>query len=54
MPRYTGGCLCGSVTYTIDAEPVPGRQLLCHCFDCQKQTGSAFLSDRQSPYQHKQ
>jgi hypothetical protein len=23
---------------------VPERQLLSHCFDCQKQTGSAFLS----------
>jgi len=44
MARYTGGCLCGAVRYAIDGQPVPGRQLLCHCCDCQKQTGSAFLS----------
>jgi hypothetical protein len=49
MLRYTGVCLCGSVRYTIDAEPVPGRQLLCHCFDCQKQTVSAFLSGMAFP-----
>src|SRR6476661_1999939 len=39
MARYTGGCLCGAVRYSVDAEPLPGRQLLCHCVDCQKQTG---------------
>ena len=44
MASVTGGCLCGAVRYSIDAEPVPGRQLLCHCVDCQKQTGSAFVS----------
>ena len=44
MTRYTGGCLCGAVRYSVDAEPLPGRQLLCHCVDCQKHTGTAFLS----------
>ncbi len=44
MARYTGGCLCGAVRYSIEAEPLPGRKLLCHCEDCQRQTGTAFLS----------
>ncbi len=44
MPNITGGCLCGAVRYTITAEPIPGRQMLCHCVDCQRHTGTAFLS----------
>ena len=36
----TGRCLCGSVTYSTDAEPVV--QAVCHCTDCQRQTGSPF------------
>lgn len=36
----TGRCLCGSVTYSVDAEPVV--QAVCHCSDCQRQTGSPF------------
>ena len=42
MGNVTGGCLCGSVRYTIAAEPVAGH--LCHCRDCQRYTGSAFLA----------
>ncbi|HXT78252.1 MAG TPA: GFA family protein [Acetobacteraceae bacterium] len=44
MPLYKGGCLCGAVRYTVDADPIPGRRLLCHCEDCQRQTGSAFAA----------
>ena len=44
MTRYTGGCLCGAVRYSIDTETGPMRQLLCHCVDCQKHTGTAFVS----------
>ena len=40
MPKITGGCLCGSVRYTSDAEPV--LVAVCHCSTCQKYTGSAF------------
>jgi len=36
----TGGCLCGNVRYTADADPVV--QGVCHCTDCQRQTGSPF------------
>ena len=42
MAHYTGGCLCGMVRYSIEAEPI--RQLLCNCVDCQKHTGTAFVS----------
>lgn len=33
MPARTGQCLCGSVRYTIGAEPVAAR--ICWCRDCQ-------------------
>jgi hypothetical protein len=36
----TGRCLCGGVTYRADAEPVV--QAVCHCTDCQRQTGNPF------------
>ena len=36
----TGGCLCGRVRYESTGEPVFG--LLCHCRDCQRQSGSAY------------
>lgn len=36
----TGGCQCGFIRYCIHDEP---RQLnVCHCTDCQQQSGSAF------------
>jgi hypothetical protein len=49
MARYTGGCLCGAVRYSIDADPIADRQILCHCVDCQKHTGSAFVSGMAFP-----
>ena len=36
----TGGCLCGNITYTLHGEPA--GNFLCHCKNCQKQSGSAF------------
>lgn len=39
-PNMVGGCLCGDVRYEIDGKPL--LTALCHCEDCQKQTGSAF------------
>ncbi len=40
MPKLVGGCLCGSVRYSSDAEPV--MQAVCHCKTCQKISGSAY------------
>lgn len=36
----TGGCLCGKVRYTVNADPMFTG--VCHCTTCQKQSGSAF------------
>ncbi|HET6518689.1 MAG TPA: GFA family protein [Geminicoccaceae bacterium] len=38
--RLDGGCLCGSVRYTCDAEPL--LTAICHCPHCQKQTSAPF------------
>lgn len=35
-----GGCLCGRVRYRIVEDPI--AFYLCHCTDCQCETGSAF------------
>ena len=35
-----GGCLCGSVRCTCDAESL--GQEICHFKDCRKQSGTAF------------
>jgi hypothetical protein len=40
MSKHTGGCLCGSVRYEFEAEPL--FTAICHCRNCQKQAGSAF------------
>ena len=40
MPKMTGGCLCGQARYSANADPVFVG--VCHCKDCQKQTGTAF------------
>ncbi|WP_271438217.1 GFA family protein [Pontixanthobacter luteolus] len=34
-----GRCLCGAISYSVAGEPA--GQLVCHCRDCQRQTGSA-------------
>ena len=36
----TGGCLCGKVRYDIAAPPL--MTAVCHCTNCQKQSGSAY------------
>ena len=41
MSEIIGGCLCGSVRYRSNAEPV--LQAVCHCQTCRKNSGSAFL-----------
>ncbi len=36
-----GGCACGTVRYRLTSEPMFVH--CCHCKDCQRQTGSAFV-----------
>src|SRR2546430_9269048 len=40
MPEMKGGCLCGQLRYTANAEPVFIG--VCHCKNCQKESGTAF------------
>lgn len=40
MGKIAGGCLCGAVRYTGEADAVVTG--VCHCKHCQKQSGSAF------------
>ncbi len=42
MTTITGGCLCGAVRYTAEADAPSAT--VCHCRDCQKFTGSAFAA----------
>lgn len=35
-----GGCQCGAIRYRIDGDP--GMVSVCHCAECQRQSGSAF------------
>jgi hypothetical protein len=36
-----GGCACGAVRYALTSTPLFTH--CCHCRDCQRQTGSAFV-----------
>ena len=36
-----GGCACGEVRYRLTSEPLFVN--CCHCLNCQRQTGSAFV-----------
>lgn len=36
-----GGCACGTIRYRLESEPLFVH--CCHCLNCQRQTGSAFV-----------
>lgn len=38
---FEGGCACGEVRYRMTSRPMFVH--CCHCRDCQRQTGSAFV-----------
>lgn len=40
MPEFKGGCLCGKIRYSGNAQPVFSG--ICHCRNCQRTSGSAF------------
>jgi hypothetical protein len=41
MTSREGGCSCGAVRYRLTSEPLVVH--CCHCLNCQRQTGSAFV-----------
>ena len=40
--KIEGGCLCGKVHYSAEAEPIFVG--VCHCKNCQKGSGAAFAT----------
>lgn len=40
-PKLEGGCACGALRYRLASQPMFVH--CCHCLDCQRQTGSAFV-----------
>jgi hypothetical protein len=41
MAKLEGGCFCGAVRYRLTDTPIIVN--VCHCLQCQNQTGSAFV-----------
>lgn len=44
MPKIQGHCLCGQVRYS-SSQDEPAMIAVCHCPDCQRQSGSAFSTN---------
>ncbi|MDA8708677.1 GFA family protein [Hellea sp.] len=42
MPKLTGNCLCGAVSFEADGDIA--MQANCHCTDCQQISGSPFAT----------
>jgi hypothetical protein len=40
MDTRTARCSCGQLSVTCSGEPI--RTSICHCWECQRRTGSAF------------
>ena len=43
----TGGCLCGAVRYESEGDPLFSLQ--CHCRDCQRSSGTAYIAAMRVP-----
>ena len=43
MSIFTGSCLCGSVNYKSNSDPLVIQN--CHCDQCRKATGSVYLTN---------
>lgn len=39
--KHSGQCLCGEISYSVNIDPVFSGN--CHCKDCQRSSGSAFI-----------
>ena len=42
MVTKTASCSCGQLSISVRGDPQ--EILVCHCLECQKQSGSVFLS----------
>lgn len=40
----TGGCLCGAVRYSLDANAEPLYSVICHCQNCKKSSGTHMVN----------
>jgi hypothetical protein len=47
MPQRTAHCSCGQLRAMTSAEPL--RVSVCHCFECQRRTGSVFGAQARFP-----
>lgn len=45
--KIEGQCYCGAIAYEAQVEP--GTITVCHCTDCQNQSGSAFRANIPAP-----
>ncbi len=45
--KQTGSCCCGKLSVSVSADPL--RVSICHCFDCQKRSGSVFAAQVRFP-----
>jgi hypothetical protein len=50
MTHWTGGCLCGTVRFTLDSEPYDAGW--CHCRTCQLNSGSPAMVFATVPVAH--
>lgn len=42
MPKLSGKCLCGNISFSADTEIT--RAANCHCVDCRASTGAAYAT----------